>query len=72
MHKQAGVRPTVYRGIVVCLSKMCIVSKKKISDKCLHHIFLVENNTRQYEEVFYQIVSQRSSELFDNAEDISK
>ena len=48
------VRPSVYRRIVSCLSEMCIVSKKKICDKCLHRRVLIEDNTRQHEEFLYR------------------
>ena len=52
------VRPTVSLRIVCCLSKMCIVSKKKntATDAFIEDFF--GRQTRQYEECMSQIVSQ--------------
>ena len=57
------------RRMVPCIWLKCVLFQRKISDKCLHRRFLMEDNTRQYEEFLYQIVSWRNSELFNNAED---
>jgi len=54
--KTGWVKATVYCHIIPCLCKMC---PNKISNKCLHGWFLIEDNTRQYEEFLYQIVSWR-------------
>lgn len=71
-YKRGWVRPTVYCHIAPCLSKVCIVSKNKISDKCLHSSLKISYG-RQYqaihEEFLYQIVSWRNSELLNNAKD---
>ena len=57
--------------IVSRLSKMCIVSKKKKSDKRLHRRFVIEdklpgNNEELLIKMFYE---ETYSELFNNAED---
>ena len=61
------VRPTFSLRIVCCLSKMCIVSKKKntATDAFIEDFF--GKHTKQYEECLSQIVSRRNSELFNNA-----
>lgn len=69
---RSWMKPTVYRHIVYFLSKMCIVYKKKVTgrNKYCYPRFLTEDNTTQYEEFLYLIVSWRNSKLFNNPEDI--
>ena len=55
-YKRGWVRPTVYCHIAPCLSKVCIVSKNKISDKCLHSSLKISYG-RQYQAIWRIFVS---------------
>ena len=61
------VRPTVSLRIECCLSKMCIVSKKKLQWQMPSSKISLGDNARQYEECLSQI-DRRNSELFYNAD----